>query len=106
MFEVGESEILQSKSGSNINIEFLKDKLRKADELLRESVIENKDLRNSNQILSLEVDRLQLQLEQTKTSLALIEEKKAETELEMKKEIKYLLESWLSAKNKQQNLQQ
>jgi len=45
------------------------------------------------------MDRNTLQLEQTATELALVEEKKAENELEMKREIKYLLESWLQAKN-------
>ena len=49
--------------------------------------------------MKLENDRLKLQLEQTTTQLALVEEKKAENELEMKREIKYLLESWLQAKN-------
>ena len=38
-------------------------------------------------------------MEQTQTQLALVEEKKAENELEMKREIKYLLESWLQTKN-------
>jgi hypothetical protein len=33
-----------------------------------------------------------------------VEEKKAENELEMKKEIKYLLESWLQAKNQNNNM--
>jgi hypothetical protein len=37
-------------------------------------------------------------LEQKKTQLALVEEKKAETELKMKKEIKFLLEHYLRAK--------
>lgn len=46
----------------------------------------------------LECDRLNLQLEQKKTQLALVEEKKAENELNMKKEIKALLEAYLQLK--------
>ena len=45
--------------------------------------------------LLLESDRLKLQLEQKKTQLALVEEKKAENELKMKREIKTLLEAYL-----------
>lgn len=78
---------------------FLEEKLRKADELLRESAIEIKNLREERDRIKLDNDRIVLQLEQTATQLALVEEKKAENELEMKREIKYLLESWLQAKN-------
>jgi len=78
---------------------FLEEKLRKADELLRESAIEIKNLREDRERLRLESDRLRLTLDQTATQLALIEEQKAETELEMKREIKYLLEQWIMAKN-------
>ena len=49
--------------------------------------------------MSLDFDRTLLLLEQTQTQLALVEEKKAENELEFKREIKYLLESWLQTKN-------
>jgi hypothetical protein len=38
--------------------------------------------------------------------LALVEEQKAETELEMKREIKYLLEQWIVAKNSAATLMQ
>jgi hypothetical protein len=38
--------------------------------------------------------------------LALVEEQKAETELEMKREIKYLLEQWIVAKNSAASLMQ
>lgn len=48
--------------------------------------------------LLLETDRLKLQLEQKKTQLALVEEKKAENELTMKKEIRALLETYLQLK--------
>ena len=50
--------------------------------------------------LLLESDRLKLQLEQKKTQLALVEEKKAENELKMKQQIRSLLEAYLSLKNK------
>jgi len=50
--------------------------------------------------LLLETDRLKLQLEQKKTQLALVEEKKAENELNMKKEIRTLLEAYLQVKSK------
>ena len=78
---------------------FLEEKLRKADELLRESAIEIKNLREDRERLRLESDRLRLTLDQTATQLELVEEQKAETELEMKREIKYLLEQWIMAKN-------
>ena len=48
--------------------------------------------------LRLENDRLNLQVEQKKTQLALVEEKRAGNELKMKLEIKYLLEQWINAK--------
>lgn len=44
------------------------------------------------QNLLLENDRLKLIVEQKKTAMALLEEKKAEKELKMKKEIRYLLQ--------------
>lgn len=73
-------------------VTFLEEKLRKADELLRESALEIKSLREEKEKYKLECDRLRLQMEQTSSQLALVEEKKAENELEMKREIKYLLE--------------
>eukprot|EP00347_Sterkiella_histriomuscorum_P020750 403336615 len=88
---------------NNGRIIFLEEKLRKADELLRESAIEIKSLREEKDKWRLEFDRTKLLLEQTSTQLALVEEKKAENELEMKKEIKYLLESWLQQKNSNSN---
>ena len=84
---------------SNNKIMFLEEKLRKADEVLRESAIEIKSLREEKDRMHLESDRLRLQLEQTATQLALIEEQKAENELNMKREIKYLLQQWIEAKN-------
>jgi hypothetical protein len=46
---------------------FLEEKLRKADELLRESAIEIKNLREDRERLRLESDRLRLTLDQTAT---------------------------------------
>ena len=46
---------------------FLEEKLRKADELLRESAIEIKNLREERDKTKLEMDRITLQLEQTAT---------------------------------------
>ena len=46
---------------------FLEEKLRKADELLRESAIEIKNLREERDKTKLEIDRITLQLEQTAT---------------------------------------
>ena len=50
------------------------------------------------------MDRLKLQLEQRKTQLALLEEKKAENELELKKEKKFLLESFLKSREENKHL--
>lgn len=55
-------------------------------------------LKDEKQRMQLSMDRLKLQLEQKKTQLALLEEKKAENELELKKEKKFLLESFLKAR--------
>ena len=52
-------------------------------------------MREQFEELLLETDRLKLQLEQKKTQLALVEEKKAENELNMKREIRALLEAYL-----------
>ena len=56
-------------------------------------------MRDQFEELLLETDRLKLQLEQKKTQLALVEEKKAENELNMKREIKALLEAYLKLKS-------
>lgn len=48
-------------------VSFLEEKLRKADELLRESAIEIKNLREDKEKLKLDNDRLRLKLEQTST---------------------------------------
>ncbi len=48
-------------------IMFLEEKLRKADEVLRESAIEIKNLREDRDRIKLENDRIVLQLEQTAT---------------------------------------
>jgi hypothetical protein len=84
-----------TERGSHYKILFLEEKLRKADELLRESAIEIKMLREDRDRVKQEFERTKHQFEATSTQLALVEEKKAENELEMKREIKYLLESWL-----------
>ena len=52
-------------------------------------------MREELDALLLEADRLKLQLEQKKTQLALVEEKKAENELNMKREIRSLLGAYL-----------
>ena len=52
---------------TNNRIIFLEEKLRKADELLRESAIEIKSLREEKDKLRLEYDRMKLLLEQTST---------------------------------------
>ena len=52
---------------TNKQILFLEEKLRKADEVLRESAIEIKCLREDREQLQLDRDRLALQLEQTST---------------------------------------
>lgn len=75
------------------------EKLRKTDELLREKMLELRDLSETTEALKLENDRLVLDLEKTQNELALVEEKKAEMELNMKKEIKCLLELYLSQRN-------
>ena len=67
---------------------------------MREATDENFEAREQLDNLLLECDRLNLQLEQKKTQLALVEERKAENELMMKKEIKSLLEAYLSLKVK------
>ena len=72
-------------------------KLWVASELIREATVENKNLKDELESLYLEVDRLRLQLEQKKTQLALTQEKKAENELRMKKQIKDLLQACLSS---------
>jgi hypothetical protein len=54
--------------------------------------------------MQLTMDRLKLQLEQKKTQLALLEEKKAENELELKKEKKFLLESFLKSREENKQL--
>ena len=50
------------------------------------------------------MDRLKLQLEQKKTQLALLQEKKAENELELKKEKKFLLENFIKMRDENKNL--
>lgn len=62
-------------------------------------MLEQKDLCDLNEQLKLENDRLGLQIEKLENQLALVEEKKAEMELNMKREIKCLLELYLSQRN-------
>lgn len=50
------------------------------------------------------MDRLKLQLEQKKTQLALLQEKKAEIELDLKKEKKRLLENFISVRDENKKL--
>ena len=52
------------------------------------------------------LDRTQLQLEQRKTQLALLNEKKAENELTLKREKKTLLESFLKVREHNHQLSQ
>ena len=76
------------------------EKFQWACQLLKEATEENRAVREQFEELLLETDRLKLQLEQKKTQLALVEEKKAENELNMKREIRALLEAYLQVKNK------
>jgi hypothetical protein len=62
-----------------------------ATELIRESCNEREMIVQNNNELKLENDRLKLKVEQKKTQFALLEERKAENELKMKSEIKFLL---------------
>lgn len=55
-------------------------------------------LRDENANLTLLLDRTRLQLEQKKTQLALLNEKRAENELTLKREKKTLLESFLKVR--------
>ena len=77
------------------NLEQAQKKLSWALNLLKEATMDNKNLKEELDQLLLESDRLKLQLEQKKTQLALVEEKKAENELNMKREIRSLLEAYL-----------
>ena len=77
---------------SSEDIDYLQQRIVEASEMIRESCVERDSLQASNCGLQLENDRLQLVVEQKKTACALLEEKKAENELRMKKEIKFLLQ--------------
>jgi hypothetical protein len=59
--------------------------LERATYLIREGTFERNDLSAQIQDLLLENDRLKLQVEQKKTQYALLEEKKADNELRMKR---------------------
>ena len=61
-------------------------------------------LRDNTQKMQLQIDRYKLQLEQKKTQLALLQEKKAETELELKLEKKCLLENFLKIREENKHL--
>lgn len=50
------------------------------------------------------MDRLKLQLEQKKTQLALLQEKKAENELQLKKEKKSLLENFIKVREENKKI--
>lgn len=50
------------------------------------------------------LDRCKLQLEQMKTKLALLKEKKAENELQLKKEKKVLLENFIKIREENKRL--
>ena len=69
----------------------MQQKLAVATELIRESCNEKEIILQANNELKLENDRLKLKVEQKKTQYALLEERKAENELKMKSEIKFLL---------------
>lgn len=87
------------KLGTDIlNVAGFPKTLAEAELLVNEFALNNQALQEELDEFVLENDRLKLQLEQKKTQLALVEEKKAETELEMKKQIKFLLEHYLRAK--------
>jgi len=77
-------------------------KLVWAAELIHEATQENRELKQEIEELLLENDRFRLQLEQKKTQLALECEKRAENELKMKREIRFLLEACIKAKNDDQ----
>jgi len=62
-----------------------------ATEVIRESCNEKEIILQANNQLKLENDRLKLKVEQKKIKYALLEERKAENELKMKSEIKFLL---------------
>ena len=70
---------------------FLQQNLERATILLRESNQHSGQLESQLQMLQLENDRLHLMVEQKKTQYALLEEKKATNELQMKRDIKQLL---------------
>lgn len=61
-------------------------------------------LTDQNRQTQLINDRLKLQLEQKKTQLALIQEKQAENELELKKKMKFLLENFLRVRDENRQL--
>lgn len=71
-----------------------------ADDVLRESAAKIKTLKEENQRVNLDNDRLTLQLERVSTDLALIEEQKADMELKLKQEIKYILTQYVEIKKK------
>ena len=91
---------------SNCNsLEQAQSKLNWALTVAREATLENQSLKEELDSLLLESDRLKLQLEQKKTQLALMEEKKAENELQMKREIKSLLEAYLQVKQRLEEIE-
>lgn len=61
----GDNDINTERTQNKVT--FLEEKLRKADELLRESAIEIKNIREERDKLRLDYDRLKLQMEQTQT---------------------------------------
>ena len=105
-FDEGEidKQILMMTSNCT-NLEQAQKKLSWALNLAKEATIENKTMREELDALLLEADRLKLQLEQKKTQLALVEEKKAENELNMKREIRSLLEAYLQVKSRLEELE-
>ena len=87
------------------SLEQAQSKLNWALTVAREATLENQSLKEELDSLLLESDRLKLQLEQKKTQLALMEEKKAENELQMKREIKSLLEAYLQVKQRLEEIE-
>jgi hypothetical protein len=77
---------------------YLQQKITQASDLIRESCNERDQLAVDYQGVLLENDRLKLMVENKKTQIALNEEKRAENELRMKREIKFLLQQVVLAR--------
>ena len=78
----------------------LEDKLESTEKVLREITKHNDKYRQRMDRMQIEMDRLVLELKKTKIDLALAEERKAENELSLKHEIKYLIEKLMNERHK------